>query len=104
MPGRPQHKEVHLHLDPSLTNYWVATEYEAFHASTDEEEEQLKAVAYQQVDQAIKPYLAEGWVLDGAYDQSVGLERRIIKKEGSFLFGGHTHIAAIVGAKVRLRR
>ncbi len=81
--GRYRVKEIHLRLDPALTRYWVATEYDADRASTDEEEDQVKQSAYQQVDAAIQPYLLEGWVLDGTHDQAVILQRRIVAKEGS---------------------
>jgi len=103
MPNRPRFKNVHLQLDPALTRYWVSSEVDAWRASTDEEEDQVKKTAYQQIDEAIQPYLLEGWVVDGPYDQAVTLERRIVLKEGS-LFRGHTHFAAVVAAKVRLRR
>ena len=103
MAHPPKRKEIHLHLDPNLTTYQVQAEYDVAYAGTEEEEKQLKTLAYQQVDAALKPYHDEGWVLDGTHHQSVFLERRIIGKEGSFL-RGHTHVAAIVGAKVLLRK
>jgi hypothetical protein len=103
MSHSPERKEVHLHLDPTMTTYQVQAEYDVASASTEEEDGRLKTLAYQQVEAALASYYQEGWVLNGTYQQSVFLERRIIGKEGSFL-RGHTHVAAIVGAKVRLRR
>lgn len=104
MFGQAHHKEVRLHLDPSLTHYCVQAEYDVWYAGTDEEEERLTTIAYQQVDTLIQPYLEQGWRLDGVQKQSILLERRIVEKEGSLLRGGYVHTAAIVGAKVRLRR
>jgi hypothetical protein len=99
----PKQKVVHLHLDANAMTYEIQAEYDLAHASTEEEEARLKTLAYQQIHAAIEPYQKEGWVLDETHPQPVLLERRIIGKEGGFL-RGHIHIAAIVGAKVQLRK
>ncbi|GAC1390782.1 MAG: hypothetical protein NVS4B11_09690 [Ktedonobacteraceae bacterium] len=70
MSQHVQHKEVHFHLDPSLTKYWVQSENDVFPARTEEAEERIKALAYQQVDEVLAPYLAEGWQVDGSQHEA----------------------------------
>ncbi len=103
MPHSVQHKELHVHLDPSLTKYWIQSENDVFPAPTEEEEDRIKAIAYQQVDEALVPYLAEGWQLDGSQKDAIFLERRIVEKPRYSLFT-HDHFAAVVGARIRLRK
>ena len=92
-----------MHLNPSLTRYWVPSENNIIPAYTEAEEEKIKATAYQQVDRALVPYLAKGWSLDGSQSDAIFLERRIVEKPRTSLLT-HDHYAAVVRAIVRLRR
>jgi hypothetical protein len=51
------------------------------------------------LDDAIRPYLSEGWVMDGSFDQAV----RVAWEQHSVLWELHDRIVA-EGATVRLRR
>ncbi len=102
MRSHSEQKQLHLKLDPTKTRYWVSSEYALERAATLEEEERVQQAAYQQIQDALKPYYQQGWVLDGPFEEAVTLHRHLVARQGGWF--SHDHFAAIVEAYVSLKR
>lgn len=58
------------------------------------DERQAEATAMQRIEDELRPYIDEGWALDGSFDSAVKLERKMLGFDASLY----------TGAKVKLCR
>jgi hypothetical protein len=62
-------------------------EYKQVYLDWSSKEEKAEATAIQRIEDELRPYITEGWALDGTFDSAVKVERKTLGADGVLYTG-----------------